>query len=168
MAKYGKLIGKGSFTKAYLNNDGFCYLVSSCPIKECMAFNWLPDHELFPVVECIDSGVYKMEYYPRTKGLKAFLHVDQWEVYKELRRVSGLVEYSKNIHNGYSLVYKAFEQIKFNWLRELMLEALDGCSNIGSDIGFEISPRNVAVKDGQLILLDVFFSKSKLKKVYGF
>ena len=68
-------------------------------------------------------------------------------------------------HDSMSKVYEAFAAIEDEDLKEVMIEALEACGNYGSDVAFEISPRNVAVKDGKLILLDCFFMKSKLNQV---
>lgn len=163
-----KLIGKGAFTKCYKLNDTTVLLKSTDPIKECMAFDWFPDHPLFPKVShsAID-GCYEMEFYPRVTSLKKNLDGDQYQIYKDLRDVFNNIGFSNNIYDSYDLCYKAFNQIENEELKELMLEALDACTNCGSDIAFEISPRNVAVKDGKLVLLDVFFMKSELNKIRG-
>lgn len=162
-----KLIGKGAFTKAFLNVDNSVILVSCCPIKECMSNGWFPDSELFPKLERVDSDVYStytMEYYPRLKGgLKANLDADQYAIYKTLRDLDGIC--TANPFNRFDALYKAFEGIECDDLQEVMLEALEACSNYGSDIGFEISPRNVAVKNGKLILLDCFYHIGTLTKV---
>lgn len=50
---------------------------------------------------------------------------------------------------------------------QIILEALDACLNYGSSVRFEISPRNVAVQDGQLVLLDCFYLQSTLNEVLG-
>ncbi len=161
-----KLIGKGAFTKCYQLNDTTVLLKSEDPIKECMAYGWFPNSNLFPKVEFSSiDGCYEMEYYPRLKSLKNNLDSDQYQIYKDLREVFNNLETSVNIYDGYSLIYKGFEQLDNEELKEIMLEALDACSNCGSDVGFEISPRNVSVKNGKLILLDVFFMKSVLNKV---
>ncbi len=161
-----KLIGKGAFTKCYKLNDTTVLLKSIDPIKECMTHGWFPDSELFPKVEFSSiDGCYEMEFFPRVSSLKNNLDADQYQIYKDLREVFNNLETSINIRQGYSLIYKGFEQLDNEELKEIMLEALDACSNCGSDVGFEISPRNVAVKNGKLILLDVFFMKSALNKV---
>lgn len=167
-----KLIGKGAFTKCYLNSCGESVTLITCdPIKECMANGWFPESELFPKVEHVDycertdQNIYTMEYYPKTKGLKSVLDTDQWKIYQTLRKVMDNIGYCRNIDESYSKVYEAFETIGDEDLREVMIEALEACTNYGSDVGFEISPRNVAVKNGKLILLDVFFMKSTLRKV---
>ena len=160
-----KLIGKGTFTKAYLNDqDGMVYLLTNDAVKECMVHGWFPNSNLFPVIKFseIDPYDYKMKYYPRTKGLKSHLEPDQYEIYKTLRNIKTFVGVNK--FKSYSHYYKEFSKIEDEDLQEVMIEALDACSNCGSDIGFEISPRNVAVDDGKLILLDCFFVISALIK----
>lgn len=167
-----KLIGKGAFTKCYLNTcETSVTLVTCDPIKECMAHGWFPESELFPEVqqldycEVTDRNLYTMEYFPRTKGLKNVLDADQWDIYKTLRDVMDSIGFSKNIHDSMSKVYEAFDAIEDEDLKEVMIEALEACGNYGSDVAFEISPRNVAVKNGKLILLDCFFMQSKLNQV---
>lgn len=161
-----KLIGKGAFTKCYQLNDNTVLLKSEDPIKECMAYDWFPESGLFPEVEFSSiEGCYEMEYYPKVRSLKNNLESDQYQIYKDLREVFNNLETSIDIYKGYSLIYKGFEQLENEDLKETMIEALDACTNYGSDVGFEISPRNVAVKNGKLILLDVFFMKSVLNKV---
>jgi hypothetical protein len=160
-----KLIGKGTFTKAYLNDqDSLVYLVTNDVIKECMVHGWFPDSELFPVIDFsgLDPYDYKMKHYPRTRGLKSHLEADQYEIYKTLRGIKTFT--GDNKFDSYSHYYNEFSKIEDESLQEVMIEALDACSNCGSDIGFEISPRNVAVDSGKLVLLDCFFVISDLIK----
>lgn len=163
-----KMIGKGAFTRAYLMSSGRVLLKSCCPIKECMSMGWFPDSPLFPVLLQVDTGVYEMDYYPKQRSLKNSLQPEHWQTYKTLKAAyyQGRLNLPKNIHDTYQHWYNVFEQYLDGELQETMLEALGACANYGSDIGFEISPRNVAVNsDGELVLLDVFFSRSKLKEV---
>lgn len=158
-----KLIGKGSFTKAYLNDtEDTVYLLTNDPVKECMVHGWFPESELFPKIEFsdIEPYDYMMEYHPRTKGLKSFLDADQYQIYKDLRNVKSFIGMNK--YDAYHHYYEQFEALDNKELGSVMVEALDACTNYGSDIGFEISPRNVAVKNGKLILLDCFFIISNL------
>jgi len=159
-----KQIGRGAFTKAFLRDDGMVELHSVDPIKECMAFGWFPSSRLFPIIKNIECGRYEMKYFPKVKSLKKSLKPKEYQKYLELRNLS--IPVTMNIHDGYDSVYNAFYTIKNKALKEIMLNALSACINYGSDIGFEISPRNVAVtKTGNLILLDCFFMKSKLIEV---
>ena len=161
-----KLIGRGLFTKAYLRPiDNRVVLKSTCPIKECMALGWFPNSELFPKLDYIESNVYEMEYLPRPKSLKQNLDKDQYVIYQTLRRVYNDKPYSLNKNDSCSSLYKLFETIEDSSLSTIMCKALNACSNMGSDIDFEISPRNVSVKNGKLILLDVFYSISEMQKI---
>lgn len=164
-----KLVGKGTFTRAYLRPDNMVQLDSCCPIKEVIALDWFPDTPLFPKMEKLGQArregyyLYLMEYYPKpTGGLKKNLDPDQYAIYQELRRLE------HHPLNGYRDIVKAFQHIKDEQLRETMLDAATASSNVGEDIAFEISPRNVAVKDGKLILLDVFYNISMCAKVHGY
>jgi len=156
-----KLIGRGSFTKAYQKDADTVLLKSVDPIKECMSLGWFPSSRLFPKIERIDNELYEMKYYKQTLSLKASLCDKHYKIYQTLRALK--INNSPNIHDGFEDALKAFRTIKDYKLRIIMIEALEACSNYGSDIGFEISPRNVAAtKTGKLILLDCFFMKSKL------
>jgi hypothetical protein len=153
-----KLIGKGLFTKAYLRDDGMVELESSDPIKECMAFGWFPDSRLFPDIKSLDNGNYEMKHYPRVSSLKSSLKPLEYKKYLELRNIN--IPIVQNKYDGYNSLYNAFSTIRGKLLKEAMLSALEACSNYGSDVNFEISPRNVAVDKGNLILLDCFFIRS--------
>ena len=165
-----KRIGSGAFTKAYLMENGRVLLRSCDPIKEAMAYGWFPKSEYFPEVVVLDDGVYEMQYYPKARSLKAALAAEQYAVYKSLRALF-------NEHSGrckdYSAWYKVFEQEATDEFGvpadvvQIILEALDACSNYDSSVNFEISPRNVAVQDGQLVLLDCFYLQSTLDEVRG-
>lgn len=163
------LIGKGTFTTAYVLPDGTVELISCDHIKECMSMGWFPDSRLFPEIEQVrDYGedgftrVYHMQYYERPRSLKSAMSSHDWAFYKVLRGLdSGCVDNMYMLHNMW---HEAFDTIpdEFADEREDLKEALDACGNYGGDICFEISPRNVAVENGRLILLDCFFVKSQL------
>ncbi|MNQ98128.1 hypothetical protein D3C85_1138020 [compost metagenome] len=159
-----KLIGKGAFTRCYRLDESTVLLKSRDPIKECMAHGMFPKSPVFPIVECGDEcGEYRMKYYPRGGSLKNTLDPDQWEIYKTLRALFDSIGYVKNPHDRYSKLYTLFQELPDN-IRDDMTYALDAVANYGSDIGFEISPRNVATDNGKLVLLDCFFLVSELKK----
>lgn len=157
-----KLIGKGAFTKAYLLDNGRVQLHSCCPIKECMAHGWFPESELFPKLTYVDVGVYEMDYLTRVTAPKRQLNEASYKLYKALQLV-----YAHPTTIDYFSIYKSLEKHLegFKELEEI-LEALDACSNWGTDIGFEISPRNISVDDkGNLILADCFFHRPTLTEV---
>ena len=170
--KIMKLIGKGSFTKAYLNESGKVILKTSDPVKECMALGWFPNSKLFPKMEYLESGVYSMEYLGKTpKALKSELRPRQYRLYKALRDVfnGGLGLCGVQSNDLYYHWCSVFSDLpsEFNKEKESLLMALDTLVNFGPDIAFEISPRNIRVKNGFLVLLDCFFLRSELNKVKG-
>ena len=164
-----KLIGSGTFTKCFLNDDGVTVtLKSKCSAKECMGFGWFPESYLFPIIERFDYddngfGWYTMRFYPRAPLSKA-LEPKQWQLYKVLRALK--TPYIRNnSKDTYSLWCDLFSTLpeEFAEEREALLEALCAMTNYGSDIEFEISPRNVRAVNGKLLLLDCFFVVSQLK-----
>lgn len=167
------LIGKGTFSKAYLTDQGYVELHSVDPVKECMALWGFGDSRLWPQIErieCQGNGwqVFKMPLYDKPKSLKNSLNPDDWEFYKALKAIPRAMNWEKD----YELKgkwHRAFDKLRDKWAQhvEALDEALDSIANYGFDICFEISPRNVAVKDGNLILLDCFFLRSKLREVTG-
>jgi len=100
-----------------------------------------------------------MEYYPKVKSLKQSLKPAQYALYKELRALS--IGYGNKDYDLYFKWREQFETIKNKAVREDLLEVVDHLNNYGTDLSFEISPRNVAVKNGKLILLDCFFIASQ-------
>ncbi len=160
-----KVIGKGAFSKCWLNADNVTVTLKSvCPVKEVMAMGWFPDSTLFPTLKRDDDS-YIMKYYPRVSSLRDNLDSTEYELYKELRAVHLSYNVPSNQYDGYQVLYDAFSKLGNEDLREAMLAALDSVANCGSDIGFEISPRNVATDNGKLVLLDVFYMQSALAKV---
>ena len=145
-----KLIGRGSFTRAYYDGDKV-YLKSDDYIKECMAFGWFPDSPRFPEVRIstLEGFDYEMEYYPPNRALKRELLKEEYELYRQLRKLMQDAVLPANAYDLYSYWYSVFETLAPTEVREALLEALDACSNCGSDVQFEISPRNVRVKDGK-------------------
>ena len=165
-----KRIGSGAFTKAYLMENGRVLLRSCDPIKEAMAYGWFPKSEYFPEVSVLDEGVYEMQYYPRVRSLKSALAPAQWAIYKSLRNIWN--EHCRKCRDYYDW-YMVFEREAADeygvpeHVVQIILEALDACLNYDSSVNFEISPRNVAVQDGQLVLLDCFYLQSTLDEVQG-
>ena len=161
-------IGKGTFTNAFINQNNKVILSSVCPIKEIMAANWFPDSDLFPVINWLDTNIYEMEYYPKVRSLKKSLDSDQWALYKTLRLIAQKqldnICTIKNINNLFYKLHDLFDLYLDGEIQEDLKYALDACANYSSQIVFEISPRNVAVKNGKLILLDVFYAIDYLKK----
>lgn len=168
-----KLIGRGAFTKCYLKDCGKrVLLISSDPIKGCMAWGWFPESPLFPEVTMIEVGTYEMDYMPPTRGLKGHLDQDQWQLYQVLRdcfsRSPAVMNAYHLYHKWYEIFQTAYDRSETAVVREGLMDvmlALDACANYGSDIQFEISPRNVRAVNGKLVLVDCFYSQSKFNEV---
>jgi hypothetical protein len=172
MKKYGKKIGQGMFTTAYLNQAGKVTLVTFDKIKECQANFGLGGSDLFPSLERIDYFydnndvfhlVLEMEYFPKVKSLKNELCAEDWALYQDLRKIFKNKPILKRGFEEYDYLYKQFEGLARG---EELTEALCSCTNYTDSLGFEISPRNVAVKNGKLVLLDVFFCKNQFEEVW--
>ena len=163
-----KLIGKGLFTKCFMNDDGVTVtLKSKCNAKECMAFGWFPESYLFPTIKRFDYdengyGWYTMPFYARAPLHKA-LEPKQWQLYKALRELK--IVPPLNLQNTANAWYDAFGTLpaEFAEEREALEEAISAMGNYGADIAFEISPRNVRAVNGKLLLLDCFFVISQAK-----
>lgn len=163
-----KVIGKGLFSTAYKKNNKKALIKSCCPMKEAMALGFFPNSRLFPRVTQVDFQEYEMPLYTKRKSLKKSLVPQDWELYKELKELfeSQWAAAAAPRESRYAHWRKAFKTIKNKRARTALLEALDGCANYTQNIGFEVSPRNVAVTEsGRLVLLDVFFSIDTMRDV---
>lgn len=159
-----KLIGKGVFSKVYQLNDKEVLIKSADYAKECNAL--YIESRLVPNIEKIDHETYKMEYFPKVKSLKQSLKPKEYELYNTLRGLNVPLGIHIKDCDYYSLWRKEFEtKIKDKRVREDLLHIVDSLCNYGTDLRFEISPRNVAVKNGKLVLLDCFFFTSQLNEI---
>lgn len=158
---YGKLIGRGAFSRVYRQGDSDTVtIVSSCYAKECQALWHECEYDRVPSLTRIDytsdgKGIYTMPYMPRPRSLKSALLPEERELYKALRELSREVSYTTSLHDLYA-IFRGYPFIT---------NMLDSLCNYGEDIGFEISPRNVTALDGRLILLDCFFMKNQLREI---
>lgn len=173
-----KLIGKGAFSRVYSipSNDKEVFIKTCDPVKECLANGWMPDSDRFPKTRHFTSlegeeGLI-MEKFEKASSLKKALIPSEYEIYSKLlaifKNLAIDYDYINLVRKGTShhYLFNAFENSTLdNDTKELILEALDSVANFGQDVCFEISPRNVAVREGKLVLLDVFFIHNTLLKV---
>lgn len=155
-----ELIGKGLFSKVYKFDKKRVLIKSVCLAKECNSL--FVDSIWFPKLEQIGENEYLCEYYPKVTSLKSALKPKHYELYKELRSIN---VYCHNERDYYFKLREEFCKVSNKSLRTALIEFLDDFNNYGTDMGFEISPRNVAVKNGRLILLDCFFNRKQLREV---
>lgn len=176
MISKGKQIGKGTFSTVFEDtaNSDKVWIVSTDKAKEAVA-EGIAYSEMLPSLErqgfATDNdedmrAIYHGDRYAKVRAPKRELNPKAFKQYQQLRKASLTMGLPYNEHDSYNVTYKAFEMLEDKGLSEEMLSILDGYSNYGSDVAFEISPRNIAVgADGQLILLDCFYFKTDLLKV---
>lgn len=160
-----KVIGRGHFTTAYQKDRNTVILKSRDKVKECMSMGWFPDTHLFPSVTCIKGqdqwgySLYEMKYIDKVKAPKQQLTEEHYELYKKLKRLSW-----ENCTNASHLIDCIHDMDVRRSIKDHLINAVSALTNYGSDVCFEISPRNIGVsKTGKLILLDVFFFKNDLR-----
>lgn len=160
-----KQIGKGAFSTVYKQANNKVLIKSCDNAKECMSMHWFPKSRLFPKIERVgvsDCGkfqFYTEKYYEKATSLKNSLLPNEYAFYKLLQKYPCGGDYSQLIAFFKSL------PVQYRTKKKALLEAIDTFSNYGSDIRFEISPRNVTVNNGKLVLLDCFFFANTLTKV---
>lgn len=169
-----KLIGRGMFSRVYQSDEvgsDHVIILSNDRAKEALSFNW-HDNEtgIFPTLEKVDyTGdffVYTQKFYPRIRAWKKALDADQYRLYCDLKEVfNDTCMNVKNEYDRYYMLYNAFDKspIREDYKQDI-LSMIDSLANFGADIGFEISPRNIAIENGKLILLDCFFFTTDLLK----
>jgi len=166
-----KVIGRGTFSTVYRLDDETVLIKTEDPAKECLYFaniesNRFPKLELIGYEKKDHLRVYKTKYYERAP-LKASLEPREYKLYTELRKLFKMA-YSPfaSDYDLYSIWYERFGLLpdEFASETEELRDALGSFADWGSDVAFEISPRNVAVDNGKLILLDCFFFRSAIKK----
>ena len=165
------ILGKGEFSTVYdLGSE--VGIISRDPIKGAYSDN----HEisLFPELEYIEAvdhifRAYKMEKMEKVTAPKKQLSAPDYKIYKTLRDLMQdcAGQLPRNIFDLYSFWYKKFNTIQDENLRDIMLEMIDHLADYTECMSFEISPRNIAIKNGKLVLLDVFFCVRELRKGRG-
>ncbi len=162
-----KQIGKGSFSTVWKKDNKTVLIRSNDNVKECLSLGWCGNSRLFPKLKRVmiddDFSFYECKFYDKVSSLKSSLLPSEYSFYLELRKFSAL------FGTDYYKLYDLFNALpsQYNSKKKALLSALEGLTNYGSDICFEISPRNVAVEKGKLILIDCFFFSSQLKAKRG-
>jgi hypothetical protein len=154
-----KLLGKGAFSRVYAENNQTVIIHSICPVKEAMSLGWITG-DRFPVVERLEPEVYRMKRYDRWLTTKNLCEADK-KLYTILRRIYR--EYS--VRDNVATIFEPLRKDYPSEYEQLVQAcyALANYSDSEYDIRFEISPRNIAVDNGKLIFLDVFYLSSVLE-----
>ena len=153
-------LGRGMFSTAYLRRDGKVLLKSDDHVKEAMSMGFFPNSRLFPRIERIghdgERQHYLMPRYRKVTAPKRQLLPQDYAVYRALRELSGRFSDAAELS-------ARFERLECRRTRKALLGAVDGLRNYSNEIGFEISPRNIALSpSGRLLLLDCFFMVQQL------
>jgi hypothetical protein len=159
-----KLIGKGWFSKVYRLDQKNVLIESSDYVKECLSEFGLGSY-LFPELERLDYQIYKGKYYEKVSSLKTSLKPSHYKIYSELRKLRVSVCWKKRQFGLADAWREEFKKVSNKKVRQSLMDAVDSLGNYGQDVNFEISPRNVAVDNGKLVLLDVFFLDSQAKSI---
>lgn len=152
-------IGRGAFSTVYRKSRNKVLIKSRDRVKECMSLGWFPKATMFPTITHVATSAdgkwkfYEERFYQRTQGLKKHLDPFEWEFYQELRKLFC------NWHRGFKNWHDEFERLpaKFNHRKKKLQEACMALQNYDPNPRFEISPRNVAVHNRKLVLLDCFY-----------
>ena len=154
--KDARMIGRGLFTRCYHKpGSNRVLLVSRCAAKYVLATEGYGSSSLFPPLKYLEEHVYEAPFYPKESLNK--LNSLHRAYYTCLRRmyVKAMNDYWDDFSISNIYWEELFEDIPFPHLRKALLDAYRKLSP-SMEVNFEISPRNVKVHKGKLILLDVF------------
>lgn len=166
---------KGSFTTAYIYPDRVL-LKSRDAVKECMANGWFPDSEHLPEVkysnlevpDSFEGSIYESPRYLTSRSIKSIVCKEDYEgIYLPLVKLFSESPWCWLKHGErQDAFYKAVTDTTIpEELKDVLKECYDALLNYDSQVGFEISPRNVgATEEGRLILLDCFYLVAHLKR----
>lgn len=173
-------VGKGGFTRCYELDEDTVLLETFDPIKQVMAEGKFPPSKLFPEVKEYEkasrggSKFYTMRYFkgrPKrsTVGwLKQNLKPSHYETYLDMvelrKRVEDSISGKRGI-NRQEIWNAAFLTLDNQKLANILVDANNACCEAASNIMFDCAPKNVAPHEGNLILLDCFYSSSLFYKV---
>ena len=171
-----KIIGKGKFTRCYQHpdNKNKVVLISNCWAKECSAMGWMPSSQMYPKIEKVDypegldndASKYQMKKFKQVRSLRSSLNAHHYTMYKQLREFSYNLRAIRSKYESHDILHDAINDSPLMpKLKRLLAESLDALANYGDGMMFEVSPRNVAVDNGKLILLDCWFFVEREKLV---
>jgi hypothetical protein len=109
-----------------------------------------------------------MDRLERPRSLKKAIPEKDYDLFKRLQKfmdedVFGIGKYSNFTISYLHNVIAESDHLE-PWAKDFLVESVSGCANAGCDPTFEISQRNVAVQNGRLVLLDVWFMISEFTR----
>lgn len=165
-------LGKGLFSRCYKLDNSTVLIESYDPIKAAMADGKFPKSKLFPKVHHATNPFgrgypfYKMKLYdlpkrPTRKWLQSNLEEEQFALFSLLSELRQDVQDAAAWKDGTSRqqvwtdAYNDYLEPKH---AKILVKAHRVCCEVGETIMLDCLPKNVAVDDGKLILLDCFYS----------
>lgn len=165
-----KKVKYGAFSKVTIYDDNpMVDILTEDHAKEAMVLGWFPDHPLFPEVlySYKPNVTYHMKKYD-TKFIKANLDPDQWQLYQLIKKIYKewlWLDSSKYTVPELGTLFESHRSLLGDDITDALIGASDAMGNYSYRVGFEISPRNCAVDNGKLILLDCFFNPEQLEQI---
>lgn len=171
----GKIIGRGAFTKCreHKTDATRVFLETTCTLKECIylfnqEYEFSPKYYNREYDEIKDVWVFEAERYEKTRSLKDKLKPKYWKLYQHLRKLANDSVNFSGISGRYTQFSGLIAEI-LDWdideeLKEDVYNYLSEFTNYSSCLRLEISPRNVFIKNGALILADVVFCTKQLQE----
>lgn len=162
-------IGKGMFSTVYKETSRTILIRSNCPQKECIALFGLSGGRRWPKGETITKGLYRMPLYKKVRGPSKELSKVDYKLYIKVKKLCQ--EFMINRTHGYDdhklFINLSNKHLDKNNARQF-IEAFESMMNYldPGNIGFEISPRNIAKRNsGGIVWLDLFFSRELVKEL---
>ena len=167
----GKEIGAGQFSIVYLDpEDSKSVLIKSiCHAKEAASLGFMPQGRRWPSIERLQymyddiHSLYRMPLYTKVTAPKKQLNTVDYTAYIQARKLFSAFCTKARRSDAYFI----FQRLAYTYcspsLAKQFCEGYDGMANYSSLIGFEVYPRNIAIRPtGGLVWLDLFFNGEQL------
>lgn len=154
-----RMIARGKWAKVYDLGEKVL-IKSDDPIKECVAL--FCEGDRLPELTKVDYGVYECPKYTIGRGIVGKLSPEDQRDYRTLRKLASGLRLRLRRYDCFQQLQQAIDQAQLQAdIRASLESVLYNAANYTDFIGFEISPRNIAIdKSGKLILLDLFFDRN--------
>lgn len=154
-----RMIGRGKWAKVYDLGDKVL-IKSEDPIKDCIAV--FCEGDRLPELVKVDYGVFECPKYVVGRGIVGKLTPEDRADYQTLRKLASGLRLQR--YKWHEQITQAIEQADLQAdVRESLESVIYRSADYTDWVGFEISPRNIAInKSGKLILLDLFFDRNLL------
>lgn len=156
-----KVLATGSFSTAYIQENGRILLKTGDIPKQAMSDRLFPKHRLFPEVNYVghegSKALYDMPRYKQGEIRKLLNTERQKRLYDALSETL----YQVNTNNSFAQNVEVLKRLPSEFYREkkAIIAAYEFiCQFTNSELSMEHWDCNLAVKGGKLIMLDSFFT----------